>query len=1443
MIRFKFNPLEGKFRDFEYIEGETIHDSLERISKEYKIPLDKLVENVDVRVGVHKIYPEFYSYTKPKDDQDVIIVVKAKGDRLGQILTIVALAVITIYSGGSGGAALAATYGKTAVQVGFAFLSIVAVVGINAIFAPPEPDAGTGAQRDRDQSQMYNIDRQSNTVDKFGFVPKVYGRYKIYPKIAANPYTELGTLNGEQVQFFYAIYDFGYGPMEIDSLRIGETSIDNYSDLEYRLVDPNKPDTSTGPWDDQLHKEFKLYKGDFVVNNFVFGLDDVGDEFQQEAAENVDGQTQDVTLRFVGSSGLFSRGTTTGELGFARVDMSIQFAEVGTEDWINYGDPSFVRDRGVPLPDDIANANLKDFDALDGYTEFSKRDCGYAEIIDEEKLNRISQDPTNGNDYTPGESIVAYRTVNQFGSNINYPTGTYQIQEWGFDVGDTPFLIVDQDWPIGISCEINGYDLGFIRTKTVVDATYTKYEFDPAQFKIVIFNNFFADDITTNKGNWPDRQLYIEPKKRGQVLPIDLNTDSLILFGEQTTAFYKEITIKPVTTNQVKIRVRRRNTAYEFGPSISQDGINWTEVRTKFDVSPISTTNRHVFLELKIKATDQINGTIRNFSAICTSVLDVYDDVSETWSPQPTQNPAWIYADLLTGPINRFAIDKSQLDVDTIKEWADYCDEVPTTNITGWDFSFPRFQVNMIIDYQTTVMGTINQITSTAQASLNIVNGKYGVLIDKEKTVPIQLFTPRNTNTFSSYRNYAELPDAISVRYIDPASRWELRTVDVYNNGKDKTNSTRFDTMEAFGTTNIEQAFRFGRYMFAQAIYRQEVITFEVDFENLVCTRGDYVVYQQDIMKMGGTPTRVKEVAGNTITIDDSFTFNPLLNYGYTLRESNGDITTSTMTILNATQATVDGNIPTVGDLLVWGEVNKITTDWIVKAIEPQDDLKARITLVEKNDAIFDAERDELFGQYDPEISNDTSDPLTAPEYVTNLQETANTWDCDGSSYVYYIDLTWEEPLSSIWELYEVYVNIDSKGYELVTSVTANTYRYIGDTANQGLSHNFKILAVNSQGVKKDILGAEELVSTLDGKTELPSDVTEFFGNVTNETLQLDWNLLEDCDVAEYRIRFTPITDSSAAWENSVFLVKTAPQTDYVFVQARTGTYFIKARDRRGNDSTVAASVVTSIPELFNLNVIDEINDFPTFPGVFDRTEAFGDTIILQDKNAVLPSDFEPEGFYYFQNLLDLGEIYSVRLQAYIVAGGFSKEDVMANWVTLASISQLTNSTGSDYNVELQYRSTDTLNVIAEWTTLSSITAMSTGLETVWTSWRRFTIGDFTGRVFQFRLKLQSFVNTISPQIFEGKVIADMPDRIYNLENLVAPINGFRVDFDPEFKGPTKPNIQITQDNASQGDYYNITNADVSGFDIEFFDSNNNSVSRQFDVAVKGYGRLTDSVI
>jgi len=1410
MIKFRQSALNSKEIEIERVGTENLQETFDRVWETFEYNDDKLKEYFEILVDGYIIDRELWTYTIPSSDSQVLIAITPKGGDFGQILgqvaIIAAIAVATAYTGGlaaGGGWGMAAAIG---IRVGAA---IGTTLLVNALIPPPDAGiGGTATNYDYSDSQMYAITGQSNKTNKYGTVPKVYGTHRMFPIVAANPYTELETDdNGEIVQYFYGIYDFGYGPLNVSDIKIGDTSFNDYFNAYYRFVDPNRPDIDVGDWDKDLSKTFEYYKGDvnqidvsatLNVNENDVGADPSEYQTTRSADDGGDGDRQEITVMVAFPGGLTTYATN-GSRADRTVELSVQFAEEGTENWQAFNDENYV----------------ESWSSVGDITGVSNQSVPMYPLVRNSSFNMLY------NNYTILRTTP--RTSNEVGLYGETENVTYYTNYYGLPSGSTTFVssryINANDY-----VTYGGTIVGKIKTRTVFDATHYTYTlYNGLPYNIGVFEDTFKLEFSVYTA------INATPSPR-DVFNLSRSTSGIVtIIGNSAELVYGSLRFTPKSIDQVKIRITRTR-SYGGHTFQIRDEMVWASMTTRFDRNPLATTNRHVFLELRIKATDQLNGTINNLSGICSSVLSVYDGTS--WNLEETSNPAWVFADLLTGELNKRKIDKSRLDTDSILEWSTFCSEIPTPPPTKV-FEQPRFKSCFVLDYNATLQTLINQVTSSAQASLNIINGRYGVLIDKLKTVPVQVFTPRNSVNFNSSRNYADMPHGFKVKYVDGNEDWSIRETDVYVDGYTSLTATEFEELDTFACTNEEQAWRYGRYMLAQAKLRQENITITADFENLVCTRGDFVLVQYDVMKAGGRPARVKDVAGSNIEIDDGFITEGGVDYGYTFRNSNtGVIVTDTMTITSSTTATVDGIVPGIGDLLIWGEVDNITIECLVRAIQPNDDLSAQLQLVEKADAIYDAESTGELPAYSPQISISVDTEVAPPTEVTNLTVLSNTWTCNAGQYLYTVKLDWGTPDGGVVETYEIYVD-SGRGYELIDYSTLTEYTYAVNENDLESIHSFKVIGVASNGNKLSLGEVSDVTATPTSKTTAPSDIDGLFANILNETLQLDWRVVSDCDIDHYLIRYSP--KLTASWENSIPLQIVDRNTSLCSVQARTGSYYIKAVDWNDNESDIAASVVTSIPELVNLNVIEETNDFPTVTGSKDQVVKLGDALILQEQ---LADQYYSDGYYYYSEFLDLGDIHEVRLSSLIDAEGYSEDDIMSNWVTLSDVVLMTSARVSEWDVETHYRSTESFNVMSDWVTLSSIDPISEGAQDQWTPWRKFTIGDFTGRIFQFRLKLVSKKPSISPRVFDGVIKADMPDRTVDFNNLTVPSPGLAVVYDPAFAGPgTTPSIQVTQDAAQQGDYFVLSNKTLAGFTINFYDKNNVAVSRQADFSCKGYGR------
>lgn len=1399
-------------KTFDIKEGDNLQVLVERICADVPLIGDaKLEEMFNVVLNGELIVDDMWDLIVLKTTDNVLVTPKIQDGDAGQLfkqaLLITVSVIASVYLSPAVGGGVLGGLAVAGATMGAALL-------LNALIPPPSLDVKLDEQVQ--ESQMYTVSGQSNKVNRLGVVPKVYGTHRIFPPLAAIPYTEISTDpdTGEMIQTFYAIYDFGLGSPLVSDLKIGDTPLttDSFKDFSYRFVDINKPDTNRDQFDEVLNKNFTLYKGDRTFTQLSHVIED-GGEVIENTDDNPDSLPQEIVVDLVCPKGLYAY-SSGGDKGERRITITLEFAPVGTSNWNAYNDLDYV----------------DDFRAIGGtdYTDFP----AYPVALHPDH-------PLFSTYYTKGASPYtgSYNSGTNIDTRVIFKNDKYLLVK-------KPTATDNFQWNVGAKVLCGGSFFGIITDVTDLGPTYNEWYRITLDRNITFTNIFYPILAYLIRGtlaynsSTPSYEI-ANIQRAATLISSRHQSGAAVIQGDSTSPVYSTFKFKPKTAGQYKVRIKRISTDSTFSYRV-EDELVWAGLTTAFDNDPIKTTKRHVFLELKIRATDQLSGNIQNLSGIASQPVEVYDPDTETWSRELSNNPAWVFVDLLTNEINKKSVAVSRLHLESILDWADYCDEVPTPP-PGGDYLEPRFQCNFIFDYAATLQEVIQQICSSAQASLNIIDGKYGILLDRTKTVPVQIFTPRNSREFSSSRFYAPRPHALKVKYIDPQLAWEISECVVYDNGYDETSAEEFEEITAFGCTNYEQAWRYGRYMLAQNRLRQETISILVDFENLICTRGDYVVVAQDVMQVGGRPARVKGIAGNVVTIDDGLDVDTPISWGYTYRSALGEISTSTCTPLSARTFELDGNLPEVGDLIVIGEVGQITIDCIVKSIAPNDDLSAQLILVERANEIFEAESTNELPSYDPQLSTTSNPDFAAPRAITNLTLGDVTWELNAaqSGYSHYAEITWDTPQGSIFEFFEVWLN-DGRGYRSMGNTVAKYWKQYIDNSRLGTEHGLKVVAVAASGKKLELIAMPEVLFTPEAKTTAPSDVSGFGMSITNQVLQLSWQPVTDVDIYKYEIRYSP--EVNDIWEASVPLQLVDRNVNSIAVQARTGIYFIKAIDFALNKSETAAAAYTTIPNLFDLNVVETLDDAPNFLGLLDQAALLGEAVILEELvvGTVDTMQFYTDGYYYVEDLVDLGDIYSVRLQSLIRADGYRFGELMSEWESLEEVEHLNSAETDEWNIVAEYRATNEILSMSSWLHLYDVAHLNEGLGQGFTDWRPIpTIGDATGRVFQFRIHLQSITPNVTPRLFDGTIKLDMPDRQDSFENLTSDaVTATQVTYSQRFYGPDdSPNVQISIDGAQSGDYWTFANKNLEGFQIRFFNSSNVQVVRQFDVLAKGYGK------
>jgi hypothetical protein len=382
-----------------------------------------------------------------------------------------------------------------------------------------------------------------------------------------------------------------------------------------------------------------------------------------------------------------------------------------------------------------------------------------------------------------------------------------------------------------------------------------------------------------------------------------------------------------------------------------------------------------------------------------------------------------------------------------------------------------------------------------------------------------------------------------------------------------------------------------------------------------------------------------------------------------------------------------------------------------------------------------------------------------------------------------------------------------------------------------GLIYNVRVKAFNTLGVQSNYTSATR---TIIGGIAPPEDVDDFSCNIIGSDAHLAWTQIGDLDLAHYTIRYSPLT-TGATWGDSVSLVeKVARPATSITVPARTGSYLIKAVDKNGNYSSNESIIATNISTIGNFNVVATQTESPTFAGTFDKTLVIDNALRLDSSelfdsaignfdsataffdSGVTSFDLYPLGFYYFQNPIDLGAIYTTRVTAFISQTSDNLDDLFD------SRTGNFDDTGSNFDGDTP----------ANCEAHLEISLSNNG--TTWSSYRNFVVGDYTARYYRFRVMMTSQDLASTPVVTALSVTIDMEDRIFSGNDISSGTGTYTVTFTNPFYSSSYA-VGITAQGLNTGDFFTISSKTVNGFNVAFKNSGGTGVTKTFDYLAKGY--------
>ncbi|MEY5098731.1 MAG: hypothetical protein RJA36_1450 [Pseudomonadota bacterium] len=462
---------------------------------------------------------------------------------------------------------------------------------------------------------------------------------------------------------------------------------------------------------------------------------------------------------------------------------------------------------------------------------------------------------------------------------------------------------------------------------------------------------------------------------------------------------------------QYELEVRRVTS--DSTDSTRLDKVTWENIKSFNGDSPVRNAQAFVLTALRIKASNQLSGVIRDLSGIVRSYGAQWN--GSAWVYGATNQPAALFRRLLQGRSVKKPVADGEIDLPQLQYWAER--------------TSPRGEFcNFVADRDMSIWDLLVIICGTGRATPSRADGKWSVVIDEPKPFFSQMFTPRNYRELQVRRIFTVEPHGLRMTFVDEANGFSTQTREVYHDGYGPENATLFEEGECPGVTNADAVWRLGRWRLAEGRLRPETMTFITDFEHLVSRRGDKVGIQSTSTLWGRSSGRIRSVildeAGlmAALTLDEAVVFDMVGDFVIRIRLRNNsqivlDITepVGETKLVYLTTPVVNDFVVAPGDLYVIGIAGKEVQAALIRAIEPMGDLEARITCVPYDEGVYTADT-ALIPPWDPNITPLAGQEAPIIRAVTS-GDAAAIRHPDGSLEIRALVLLWDDgtrPLATL---------------------------------------------------------------------------------------------------------------------------------------------------------------------------------------------------------------------------------------------------------------------------------------------------------------------------------------------------------------------------------------------------------------------------------------------
>ena len=620
--------------------------------------------------------------------------------------------------------------------------------------------------------------------------------------------------------------------------------------------------------------------------------------------------------------------------------------------------------------------------------------------------------------------------------------------------------------------------------------------------------------------------------------------------GKSSSRFYRSYIIDNLPPKPFTITVKRL-TADSKSQRL-QNGTHWVSYTEIIDTK-LSYPNMAL---IGIKTDSRYNPNFPNVNLLLygrlVKVPSTYNPETRTYAPgiwrgdwkeEWTNNPAWIFYDLVTNSlaglgkrIGEYGLDKFQL-----YQIAKYCDELVDDGYGGKE---PRMVSNLWITEQRDAYNVLSDMASVFR-SIAVWNGTQFSAIQDRTSDPVCLYTQSNVVDGKFSRQFAAgktIFTAVEVEYADERNFYQKAVEYVADDLMIARYGYNVKKMTAYGCTSRGQAHRYGKWVLETSRLEQCTITFAVGRQGLMHLPGDIIEIADNDFAGKTLGGRVVAINGKKVTLDQpvEITGNSYLSY------LNDEMQLVKIKIINA-----DNTNKSVVTLETNPVGLNVMDDWVLKTPQVSTQLYRALGITENDDGSYTITALQHEPQKEAIVDGSASFVPVVTTMHNGLTKVTNAdvvYSADG------IKLTWSVPTTDTLLTYEVRLYRNGKVFKTYLNLKNPEISFEGLPDG---SYTAEIRAKNQSG---------QLSDPVTRSFEINLNIPRFVTKSLLFAIELDWDLPKT---------FTP-GFSTEIWRSNTNDISTAvkvatlpyPQSNYVIngVPLSTGYYFyLRGVDKQGN--------------------------------------------------------------------------------------------------------------------------------------------------------------------------------------------------------------------------------------------------------------------------------------